>query len=118
MKKIDMINELEKNREYVENIINELEKQKMHYEVKMFKNKTIFNCNNDYKFSIILKDNIKCKPSLFSVDIIIFYKKYIHFYFIYYEHELYIKVYYNQIHKINISKVKVLNSKEIEKNVL
>ena len=99
-------------------IINELEKQKMHYEVKMFKNKTIFNCNNDYKFSIILKDNIKCKPSLFSVDIIIFYKKYIHFYFIYYEHELYIKVYYNQIHKINISKVKVLNSKEIEKNVL
>ena len=97
-------------------IINELEKQKMYYEI--IEINTTFILDSSYKFSIILKDNIKYNRSLFSTDMIEFYNKYILFYINYYEHELNVKVYYNQIHKINISKVKVLNSKEIEKNVL
>ena len=94
-------------------IINELEKQKMYYEIEKLENKIIFICNTDYKFSIILKDNIKYNRSLFSSDIIEFYNKYILFYIMYYEHKLNVKVYYNQIHKIDISKIKVLNSKGI-----
>ena len=94
-------------------IINELEKQKMYYEIEKLENKIIFICNTDYKFSIILKDNIKYNRSLFSADMIEFYNKYILFYINYYEHELNVKVYYNQIYKIDISKIKVLNSKEI-----
>ena len=99
-------------------IINELEKQKMLYEVEKLENKTVFTGNSDYKFSIILKDNIKYNCSLFSADIIEFYNNYICFYFQYYEHKLNIKVYYNQIRKIEISKIMILNSKEIEENVL
>ena len=56
--------------------------------------------------------------NLFNIDVIEFYNNYIRFNFQYYEHELNVKVYYNQIYKIDISKIKVLNSKEIEENVL
>ena len=94
--------------------MNELEKQKEYCEIeRQGENKIIFICNTDYKFSIILKDNIKYNRSLFSSDIIEFYNKYILFYIMYYEHKLNVKVYYNQIHKIDISKIKVLNSKGI-----
>ena len=94
-------------------IINELEKQKMLYEVEKLENKTIFICNTDYKFSIILKNNFKSIRSLFSADVIEFYNNYIRFNFQYYEQKLNIKVYYNQIRKIEISKIMILNSKEI-----
>ena len=83
-------------------IINELEKQKMYYEI--IEINTTFILDSSYKFSIILKDNIKYNRSLFSTDMIEFYNKYILFYINYYEHELNVKVYYNQIRKIEISK--------------
>ena len=98
-------------------IMNELEKQKEHCEIIDFKINTTFILDSGYKFSIILKDNIKYNRSLFSTDMIEFYNKYILFYINYYEHELNVKVYYNQIYKIDISKIKVLNSKEIEENI-
>ena len=90
----------------------------MLYEVEKLENKTVFIGNSNYKFSIILKDNIKYNRSLFSADMIEFYNKYILFYINYYEHELNVKIYYNQIRKIEISKIMILNSKEIEENVL
>ena len=94
-------------------IINELEKQKMLYEVEKLENKTVFMCDPVHKFSLYLKNDFKSIRSLFIVDAIEFYNNYICFYFQYYEHKLNVKVYYNQIHKIDISKIKVLNSKEI-----
>ena len=91
MKKIDIINELEKQKEYCE-----IERQG--------ENKIIFIGDTDYKFSIILKNNFKSIRSLFSADVIEFYNNYIRFNFQYYEQKLNIKVYYNQIRKIEISK--------------
>ena len=108
-------------------IINELEKQKMLYEVEKLENKTVFTGNSDYKFSLHIKDNYKFSlylknnfksiRSLFNVDVIEFYNNYIRFNFQYYEQKLNIKVYYNQIRKIEISKIIVLNSKEIKENI-
>ena len=106
-------------------IINELEKQKMFYEVEKLENKTVFIGNSNYKFSLHIKDNYKFSlylylknnfksiRSLFNIDVIEFYNNYIRFNFQYYEQKLNIKLYYNQIRKIDISKIKVLNSKEI-----
>ena len=61
----------------------------MYYEIVEIN--TTFILDSSYKFSIILKDNIKYNRSLFIVDAIEFYNNYICFYFQYYEHKLNVK---------------------------
>lgn len=101
-------------------ILNELNKKNHLFSIIESDNKVILISFYNYKFTVFIKNNIpfKTKRKIFSIDRIAFYDRYILFSFNYNEHMLNIKVNYNQISKISISKIKVLNSKEIVKNVL